>query len=253
MPNLHLHLHALLVAATAPEAPAGTPIDPPPVAPPAHSATEWASDIWKRLSDPEMLGRIVAVVVTLVLAVVVYTALRRGIDHLLKRNQQVRFLGIRLLRWIYIPLVFLVLLQQLGVHLGSLWTVVSTTLAMIAIGFVAVWSMLSNVSATFMIFTTRMFGVGDEIEVLEPTAKSGLRGKVIDMNLLYTAIEHESVDGKGRIVTKVPNNIFFQKALRIRYDGAELPEEEDEDDESEAKPVDDGRDVPPEVAQPKPR
>lgn len=204
----------------------GDPVDPALAADGAGDATRagWI----EHLGDPAVLGHVVATAVTLVLAVVVYVALRRGIDHLLKRNHQIQFLARRLLCWIYIPLVCLMLLQQMGVALGSLWTVISTTMAMVAIGFVAVWSMLSNVSATFMIFSTRMFSVGDEIEVLEPTAKDGLRGRVVDLNLLYTTIEHEPVNGKGRIVSKLPNNVFFQKALRVRYEGAELPEPEND-------------------------
>jgi small-conductance mechanosensitive channel len=173
-----------------------------------------------------MLGRLGAAVLTLILATAVYVALRRGLTALLERHAPYRFLAQRLLGWVYAPFVGLILLQELGVELGHLWTAVSALMALVAVGFVAAWSLLSNVSAAVMILSTRQFTLGDEVEVLEPTAREGLRGRVVDLNLIYTTLEQEAVRGQGRILVKLPNNIFFQKALRIRYGGAELPEPE---------------------------
>jgi small-conductance mechanosensitive channel len=213
----------LLPLATATTAPSDTlPEAAVDAATQPEAETDWLTALWNEAVENDLLAQIAGIAVTLVVAVVIYIALGRGLRALLERNHQLLFLGQRLLRWIFIPLVILLVLQQMGVRLGNLWTVVSTTLAMVAIGFVAVWSVLSNVSATFMIFSPRLFGVGDEIEILDPAGVEGLRGRVIDLNLIYTTIEQATVNGSGRIVTKIPNNIFFQKSLRIRSGGAEL-------------------------------
>ena len=165
---------------------------------------------------------------TLIVLCVLYLLIGRGLRAMLDDKPRYLFLFQRVFRWVYIPFATLLLLQQLGFQLGSLWTVVSTTLAMVAIGFVAVWSVLSNVLATFLIIGTRLFAVDDVVEVLEPTAKDGtIKGRVHDLNLFFTTILHEPVDGVGQIWTKVPNNTFFQKAIRVRIGGAQLQDEVD--------------------------
>ena len=63
------------------------------------------------------------------------------------------------------------------------------------------------------------FRIGDEIEIMEPSVldpgKTGLRGKVIDISLLYTTLL-EADEDESRTLIHLPNNIFFQKAIRCR-------------------------------------
>ena len=101
----------------------------------------------------------------------------------------------------------ILILTVFGVNLGGLWAILSTVLAMIAIGFVAVWSLLSNVSSTVIILLFRPFAVGDELEF----AGEPVRGKVVDLNFLYTTLQ--AADGA---LFQIPNNLFFQKSLKRR-------------------------------------
>lgn len=104
----------------------------------------------------------------------------------------------------------ILILTVFGVNLGGLWAILSTILAMIAIGFVAVWSLLSNVSATVIILLFRPFSIGDELEF----AGEPVKGRVADLNFLYTTLR--TADGG---LVQIPNNLFFQKSL-IRRPGA---------------------------------
>jgi small-conductance mechanosensitive channel len=107
---------------------------------------------------------------------------------------------------LYVVATVLVL-TAFGANLGGLWAILSTILAMVAIGFVAVWSLLSNISCTLIILFFRPFAIGDEIEFTgEP-----VKGKVVDLNFLYTTLRTE--DG-GFI--QIPNNMFFQKSIKRR-------------------------------------
>lgn len=101
----------------------------------------------------------------------------------------------------------ILLLTVFGVNLGGLWAILSTLLAMVAIGFVAVWSLLSNLSSTVIILLFRPFSIGDELEF----AGEPVRGKVVDLNFLYTTLKDET----GALV-QIPNNLFFQKSLKRR-------------------------------------
>jgi small-conductance mechanosensitive channel len=55
------------------------------------------------------------------------------------------------LRWFIIVIMLLLALQQIGVSLNSVWSVISAMVAMVAIGFVAMWSILSNLFCTLML------------------------------------------------------------------------------------------------------
>ncbi|MEO8183467.1 MAG: mechanosensitive ion channel domain-containing protein [Deltaproteobacteria bacterium] len=99
------------------------------------------------------------------------------------------------------------LLGTLGLNLGGIWAMLATVVGMLAIGFVAVWSVLSNMLCTVIILICRPFEVGDEIEFTgEPVL-----GKVADLNFIYTTLR--AADG-GLI--QVPNNLFLQRIIKRR-------------------------------------
>lgn len=77
-------------------------------------------------------------------------------------------------------------------------------LALIGIGFVAVWSTLSNVLCTLLLLTVRPFRVGDELELVPDP----IRGRVVDLNLFFTTLQAED----GRLI-QLPNNLFFQRVV----------------------------------------
>ncbi len=99
------------------------------------------------------------------------------------------------------------LLSVFGFNLGGMWTMITGVGAMIAVGFIAVWSVLSNWLCTFVILLTRPFAIGDEVEFVGEQVK----GRVVDLNFIYTTLR--SPDGA---TLQIPNNMFFQKVLK-RY------------------------------------
>ena len=148
-----------------------------------------------------------AVLVSLV--AVAYLLAARGLGVLVARNRlsdSVAFSLRRLVRWLAVLVGAMALLESLGV-LGNTWAVLSAVLAMVAIGFVAVWSILSNVLCSLLLLVTRPFRVGDNVEL--PVL--GVGGKVVDFTLLFTIMEDESGD-----LIQVPNNMFFQAPIRRR-------------------------------------
>ena len=113
----------------------------------------------------------------------------------------------RIVKWIIRVVAIVLILSVLGFKLDGIWGVMSTVLAMIAIGFVAVWSVLSNVSCTVIMLIARPFHIGDEIEI----AGEPISGRVVDLNFVYTTLK----DAEGRLV-QIPNNLFFQKVVKRR-------------------------------------
>lgn len=120
------------------------------------------------------------------------------------------------MRWMIIVVVVLLGLQQVGVRVMSLWTGLLTISAMVAVGFIAMWSVLSNLLCAVLLVLFAPFRIGDEIEIVEATGGRGLRGKVMNLNILYVSLQEEvAEEGVHAGVTHVPNNIFFQKTIRL--------------------------------------
>jgi small-conductance mechanosensitive channel len=117
----------------------------------------------------------------------------------------------------------LLALQRLGVSGTVLWTAFTSFAAVGAVAFFAAWSVLSNIFCTVLIFTTRPFRLQDHIEILENGEKPGLKGRVVDLNLIYTTLQEvDAATGETGSVLQVPNSLFFQRVVR-RWKGSAVP------------------------------
>lgn len=109
-------------------------------------------------------------------------------------------------------------LERLGVSGGVLWTAFTGFATVGAVAFFAAWSVLSNLFCALLIYTTRAFRIGETVELLENSEKPGLKGQVVEINLVYTTLHEAHPDGAGSTL-QVPNSLFFQRVLR-RWHGA---------------------------------
>jgi small-conductance mechanosensitive channel len=110
------------------------------------------------------------------------------------------------MRWLVIGAVAVAALLALGIDLEGLWSTLVAALSLVAIGFVAMWSILSHMLASILIVVFRPFEVGDRVEVV---GDDPLVGEVVDLNPVYTTLR---TDDGGTL--QVPNNLFFQKAVK---------------------------------------
>jgi small-conductance mechanosensitive channel len=119
------------------------------------------------------------------------------------------FTPVRLtLRYLILVIATVLVLNRWGFQLNTLIAVAGTVLGLVAIGFVAIWSVLSNLLCAFVLVVIKPFSVGDEVELI---GGDGVKGKVVDMNLVFTTLE----TGKDETVL-VPNNTFFQRIFKRR-------------------------------------
>lgn len=115
-------------------------------------------------------------------------------------------------KWSLYPISFLLVLQATGA-MGQAWAIVSATVAALAVGFFATWSILSNLTAAVILLIFRPFRIGDEVELYEAD-KVLAQGKVLDLNLVYTTLAW------GNTVNRIPNNLFLQRVVRVMREGA---------------------------------
>ena len=117
----------------------------------------------------------------------------------------------------------LMILDRFGVSGTVLWTAFTGFAAVAAVAFFAAWSVLSNIFCTVLIFRTRPFRLQDHIELLENGEKPGLKGRVVDINLIYTTLLVVGADASDEgSVLQVPNSLFFQRTVR-RWRGQGVP------------------------------
>ena len=123
-----------------------------------------------------------------------------------------------LIRWFIVAGALLLVLERMGVSATVLWTAFTGFATVGAVAFFAAWSVLSNLFCALLIFTVRPFRIGDYIEVLDTAEKPGAKGRVVDINLLYTTLEdHDAAAGQPAWLL-IPNSLVFQRVVR-RFQG----------------------------------
>jgi small-conductance mechanosensitive channel len=112
-------------------------------------------------------------------------------------------------RYFLLLVALLLILQQLGLSVSAIWATVSATIAMVAVGFVAVWSVISNVLCTFILLASKPFRIGDTITLVDTNSPDiGVKGQVANISLIFTTL----IDKNQHI--KIPNNMMFQKIIK---------------------------------------
>ncbi len=127
-----------------------------------------------------------------------------------------------LIRWLIIASAALLVLERMGVSATVLWTAFTGFATVGAVAFFAAWSVLSNLFCALLIFTVRPFKIGDYIEVLDTAEKPGAKGRVVDINLLYTTLEDHGAAANQVAWLQIPNALVFQRVVR-RFQGVPPP------------------------------
>lgn len=96
----------------------------------------------------------------------------------------------------------------LGIDLHDLTIFFSSLLAVIGIAFFAQWSLLSNLTASVIIFFYHPLKIGDKIRVLDKEFDS--TGIVTDITGFYVLMKNES----GQNIT-IPNSTVLQKGIEF--------------------------------------
>lgn len=95
-----------------------------------------------------------------------------------------------------------------GVDQNELVLFLSSFVAILGIALFAQWSMLSNVTASILLFVSHPAKVGDTISILDKDYP--LTGKIKDIGAFFVSIETEEKE----IIT-IPNSLLFQKMIKV--------------------------------------
>ena len=105
-----------------------------------------------------------------------------------------------------------------GVDYGSVLVLASSVLAVLGVAFFAQWSILSNITASIVIFFSYPSRIGDRVRIVD--GENSLTGEIQNINLFQVLIR----DDDGNLIN-YPNNLIIQKPLvRITEPEAAPPE-----------------------------
>ena len=171
---------------------------------------EWAQD-WLEVIVPGLHILLIVVAAWLLHRLLCRALARASAHYDIPLELQVPMRG--LLGWTIFAGAVLLVLERLGVSATVLWTAFTGFATVGAVAFFAAWSVLSNLFCAFLIFTVGPFHVGDTIELLDTAEKPGARGRVVDINLLYTTLQEGTPEAPGTLL-QIPNALIFQRVLR---------------------------------------
>jgi len=165
----------------------------------------------ERIMNPEYLMNFVipaaivivaALLINLIISTIIKKAAKR--KHIpISQTQMARLM----VRWGVIILMVVIVASIFGVGIGKLWQTLAGVIAMILIGFFAMWSVLSNVFATFVILISRPFRIGDTITIMP----ENISGVAHDVGLLYCKLK----TSEGEVVI-IPTITFLTKFTVVK-------------------------------------
>ncbi|WP_107039791.1 mechanosensitive ion channel domain-containing protein [Brumimicrobium mesophilum] len=102
-----------------------------------------------------------------------------------------------------------------GVEQSELMFFVTSLLTVLGIAFFAQWSIISNITATLIIFFNHPAKIGDKIEIFD--VDHPVVGRISDVGIFFVTVKNS----EGALIT-IPSNLFIQKMIVRREVGRNL-------------------------------
>jgi small-conductance mechanosensitive channel len=148
--------------------------------------------------------------------IVLYVIIRSILFKLVNRNllqksiQPIRGMLIRrIIGVLLVILLIAILLLIWGVQQSDFLVFLGSLLTLLGVGFFAQWSILSNITASIIIFFNHPAKIGDEIAIMEGKDYL-LEGTILNIGVFYTTIRAKT---DGQEIT-LPNNVFMIKTVK---------------------------------------
>ncbi len=148
-------------------------------------------------------------IVVLIIAIKLTNSLIKSyvVKHSIDPNR--RKLILNIFYMIYMLAVFFISLIVLGIDFKQVVVFISSILAVLGVGFFAQWSMLSNLTASFILFFYHPMRIGDTIKIIDK--EFDLTGIVKNITGFYTLIY---LTDKEKYIT-IPNITVLYKGIEL--------------------------------------
>lgn len=118
----------------------------------------------------------------------------------------------KIIQLILITISLILLLLVWGVEQSELMFFITSLLTVLGIAFFAQWSIISNITATLIIFFNHPAKIGDEIEIFD--VDHPVIGRISDVGIFFVTVKNK----EGGLIT-IPSNLFIQKMI-VRKESA---------------------------------
>jgi small-conductance mechanosensitive channel len=111
-------------------------------------------------------------------------------------------------RTIHIVLIFIyaaILITYLSLEYSQIWVFLSSIFAVLGVALFAQWSILSNITASLIIFFGFPYRVGDHIQIVDKEAD--ISGIIEEISLFHVLIK------RGDELISYPNSLILQKPV----------------------------------------
>jgi MscS family membrane protein len=134
-----------------------------------------------------LVYKVIFTLVSLLVIIVISKLIINQAKRIQKQKKMKRsryFLLRKVVRLLATMILAVILILIWGIDMDNLWGTLTSLIALLGIGFLAVWSLLGNILAGIIVFFTTPFKIGDHIEVVPDEVK----GKVLAINTFYTLL-----------------------------------------------------------------
>jgi small-conductance mechanosensitive channel len=155
-------------------------------------------------------------VIILLFAANIFT--RRVVKNILKHFEfefQRRKITMKLINFLILILAVVVIAAIWGVDQSELVLFISSFLTVLGIALFAQWSLLSNITASLILFLNHPLRLGDRIKVLDKDFN--IEGRVDDITYFFLHIRMDN----GEKIT-IPNSVVLQKTISIVLKAEEM-------------------------------
>lgn len=155
--------------------------------------------------------KIIQTLIVIVLLIAAHVFTKNVVKSFLKKfrfTAQRRKLTIRIIK-ILLYIVAIVFISGIwGVRQSQMAVFISSVMAVLGIAFVAQWSLLSNITASLILFFNHPLKIGDHIKIIEKDFI--IEGIINDITFFFVHIKTPN----GEKIS-IANNIFLQKTISI--------------------------------------
>lgn len=164
------------------------------------------------MEDTEI--KIIQTIAVVIILLILQVLTRKAINNALKRlhvKRQNRKIMVKILNLFSVIIAVIFIISIWGIDPSKLGIFLSTILTVIGVAFFANWSILSNITASVLLFFTHPLKIGDKIRIIDKD--NPVTGIVEDITFFFM---HITTDSKQKIT--IPNNIILQKVISIEND-----------------------------------
>ena len=111
---------------------------------------------------------------------------------------------------LFISLFGLIFLAGIwNIDRSQLMVFITSTITLVGVGFIAQWSILSNVTSSLILFFNHPMKLGQEISILDK--EYDINGTLIDISFFFMYIKTQ----EGEIIT-IPNSVVLSKVIKVK-------------------------------------